>query len=218
MEKQSRLAYSNSPWEEICQVPRQRFKEGREENDCLPKGIRAKHNLETKVVEADNVLIKSPLLREKKIFKPSFCNRIPRHVIVMKKNNDVQHASSPIPSKRIDGEWLKAKALPSSRQRYRWPATDWLSPVDDSIGGALTHRERRNRTDRAFALQEGLWAVTSFWTSIPEDEGNLHQYCRRYWLVAVPWRWKSAGYFFFRWRYEKARRWRSLSGEHSLGH
>ena len=33
-------------FEEICQVPRPSKKE--EKNNCLPEGIRAKHNLETK--------------------------------------------------------------------------------------------------------------------------------------------------------------------------
>ena len=81
-------------FEEICQVPRPSKKE--EKMIAYLKAFGAKHNLETKVDEAGNVL-KSPLLREKKIFKPSFCNRI--STWCAKRITMFNMTSSPIPSK-----------------------------------------------------------------------------------------------------------------------
>ena len=53
-------------FEEICQVPRPSKKE--EKMIAYLKAFGAKHNLETKVDEAGNVLIKKPATPGKKIF------------------------------------------------------------------------------------------------------------------------------------------------------
>lgn len=83
-------------FEEICQVPRPSKKE--EKMIAYLKAFGAKHNLETKVDEAGNVLIKNPLLRERKIFKPSYCNHI--STWCAKRTMTFNMTSSPIPSKR----------------------------------------------------------------------------------------------------------------------
>ncbi|GAE22481.1 aminoacyl-histidine dipeptidase [Bacteroides pyogenes JCM 10003] len=61
-------------FEEICQVPRPSKKE--ERMIAYLKAFGVKHNLETKVDEAGNVLIKKPALRGKSICKQSLCNRM----------------------------------------------------------------------------------------------------------------------------------------------
>jgi dipeptidase D len=62
-------------FEEICQVPRPSKKE--EKMIAYLKAFGAKHNLETKVDEAGNVLIKKPATPGKENLQTaSFCNRI----------------------------------------------------------------------------------------------------------------------------------------------
>ena len=57
---------------EICQVPRPSKKE--EKIIAYLKAFGEKHNLETKVDEAGNVLIKKLATPERRICKLSFCN------------------------------------------------------------------------------------------------------------------------------------------------
>ena len=72
------------------------------------KAFGAKHNLETNVDEAGNVLIKKPATPGKENFQTVI---LQSHIdMVCEKNNDVQHdfLTDPIETE-IDGEWLKAK-------------------------------------------------------------------------------------------------------------
>ena len=93
-------------FEEICQVPRPSKKE--EKMIAYLKAFGAKHNLETKVDEAGNVLIKKPATPGKENLQTVV---LQSHIdMVCEKNNDVQHdfLTDPIETE-IDGEWLKAK-------------------------------------------------------------------------------------------------------------
>ena len=148
------------------------------------KAFGAKHNLETKVDEAGNVLIKKPATPEKKIFKPSFCNRI--STWCAKKNNDVQHdfLTDPIETE-IDGEWLKAKGTTLGADNGWCVATELAILADDSIEhGPLeclfTVDEETGLTG-AFALQEGFMSGDILLNLDSEDEGEIFiRLCRRY--------------------------------------
>jgi dipeptidase D len=90
-------------FEEICQVPRPSKKE--EKMIAYLKAFGAKHNLETKVDEAGNVLIKKPATPGKENLQTVV---LQSHIdMVCEKNNDVQHdfLTDPIETE-IDGEWL----------------------------------------------------------------------------------------------------------------
>ena len=74
-------------FEEICQVPRPSKKE--EKIIAYLKAFGAKHNLETNVDEAGNVLIKKPATPGKENFQTVI---LQSHIdMVCEKNNDVQH-------------------------------------------------------------------------------------------------------------------------------
>ena len=91
---------------EICQVPRPSKKE--EKIIAYLKAFGEKHNLETKVDEAGNVLIKKPATPGKENLQTVI---LQSHVDrVCEKNNDVEHdfLVDPIETE-IDGEWMKAK-------------------------------------------------------------------------------------------------------------
>ena len=93
---------------EICQVPRPSKKE--EKIIAYLKAFGEKHNLETKVDEAGNVLIKKPATPGKENLQTVI---LQSHVdMVCEKNNDVEHdfLVDPIETE-IDGEWMKAKAI-----------------------------------------------------------------------------------------------------------
>ena len=87
-------------FEEICQVPRPSKKE--EKMIAYLKAFGAKHNLETKVDEAGNVLIKKPATPGKENLQTVV---LQSHIdMVCEKNNDVQHdfLTDPIETE-IDG-------------------------------------------------------------------------------------------------------------------
>ena len=89
---------------EICQVPRPSKKE--EKIIAYLKAFGEKHNLETKVDEAGNVLIKKPATPGKENLQTVI---LQSHVdMVCEKNNDVEHdfLVDPIETE-IDGEWMK---------------------------------------------------------------------------------------------------------------
>ena len=95
-------------FEEICRVPRPSKKE--EKIIAYLKAFGAKHNLETKVDEAGNVLIKKPATPGKENLQTVV---LQSHIdMVCEKNNDVQHdfLTDPIETV-IEGEWMKAKAI-----------------------------------------------------------------------------------------------------------
>lgn len=97
MEKKDlKLAGVFKYFEEICQVPRPSKKE--EKMIAYLKAFGAKHNLETKVDEAGNVLIKKPATPGKKTCKLSYCNRISTWCV--KRTTTFNTTSSPTPLKQ----------------------------------------------------------------------------------------------------------------------
>ena len=144
-------------FEEICQVPRPSKKE--EKMIAYLKAFGAKHNLETKVDEAGNVLIKKPATPGKENLQTVV---LQSHIdMVCEKNNDVQHdfLTDPIETE-IDGEWLKAKGTTLGADNGIGVATELAILADDSIEhGPLeclfTVDEETGLTG-AFALKEGF--------------------------------------------------------------
>ena len=117
-------------FEEICQVPRPSKKE--EKMIAYLKTFGAKHNLETKVDEAGNVLIKKPATPGKENLQTVV---LQSHIdMVCEKNNDVQHdfLTDPIETE-IDGEWLKAKGTTLGADNGIGVATELAILADDSI-------------------------------------------------------------------------------------
>ena len=190
-------------FEEICQVPRPSKKE--EKMIAYLKAFGAKHNLETKVDEAGNVLIKKPATPGKENLQTVV---LQSHIdMVCEKNNDVQHdfLTDPIETE-IDGEWLKAKGTTLGADNGIGVATELAILADDSIEhGPLeclfTVDEETGLTG-AFALQEGFMSGDILLNLDSEDEGEIFIGCAggidsvaefTYKEVKVP-----AGYFFFK--------------------
>jgi dipeptidase D len=190
-------------FEEICQVPRPSKKE--EKMIAYLKTFGAKHNLETKVDEAGNVLIKKPATPGKENLQTVV---LQSHIdMVCEKNNDVQHdfLTDPIETE-IDGEWLKAKGTTLGADNGIGVATELAILADDSIEhGPLeclfTVDEETGLTG-AFALQEGFMSGDILLNLDSEDEGEIFIGCAggidsvaefTYKEVEVP-----AGYFFFK--------------------
>ena len=190
-------------FEEICQVPRPSKKE--EKMIAYLKAFGAKHNLETKVDEAGNVLIKKPATPGKENLQTVV---LQSHIdMVCEKNNDVQHdfLTDPIETE-IDGEWLKAKGTTLGADNGIGVATELAILADDSIEhGPLeclfTVDEETGLTG-AFALQEGFMSGDILLNLDSEDEGEIFIGCAggidsvaefTYKEVEIP-----AGYFFFK--------------------
>ena len=190
-------------FEEICQVPRPSKKE--EKMVAYLKEFGAKHNLETKVDEAGNVLIKKPSTPGKENLQTVI---LQSHIdMVCEKNNDVQHnfLTDPIQTE-IEGDWLKAKGTTLGADNGIGVATELALLADDSIEhGPLeclfTIDEETGMTG-AFALQEGFMSGDILLNLDSEDEGELYIGCAggidsvaefTYQEVDVP-----AGYFFFK--------------------
>jgi dipeptidase D len=169
------------------------------------KAFGAKHNLETKVDEAGNVLIKKPATPGKENLQTVV---LQSHIdMVCEKNNDVQHdfLTDPIETE-IDGEWLKAKGTTLGADNGIGVATELAILADDSIEhGPLeclfTVDEETGLTG-AFALQEGFMSGDTLLNLDSEDEGEIFIGCAggidsvaefTYKEVEVP-----AGYFFFK--------------------
>ena len=169
------------------------------------KAFGAKHNLETKVDEAGNVLIKKPATPGKENLQTVV---LQSHIdMVCEKNNDVQHdfLTDPIETE-IDGEWLKAKGTTLGADNGIGVATELAILADDSIEhGPLeclfTVDEETGLTG-AFALQEGFMSGDILLNLDSEDEGEIFIGCAggidsvaefTYKEVEVP-----AGYFFFK--------------------
>ena len=190
-------------FEEICQVPRPSKKE--EKMIAYLKAFGAKHNLETKVDEAGNVLIKKPATPGKENLQTVV---LQSHIdMVCEKNNDVQHdfLTDPIETE-IDGEWLKAKGTTLGADNGIGVATELAILADDSIEhGPLeclfTVDEETGLTG-AFALKEGFMSGDILLNLDSEDEGEIFIGCAggidsvaefTYKEIEVP-----AGYFFFK--------------------
>ena len=161
-------------FEEICQVPRPSKKE--EKMIAYLKAFGAKHNLETKVDEAGNVLIKKPATPGKENLQTVV---LQSHIdMVCEKNNDVQHdfLTDPIETE-IDGEWLKAKGTTLGADNGIGVATELAILADDSIEhGPLeclfTVDEETGLTG-AFALKEGFMSGDILLNLDSEDEGEI---------------------------------------------
>ena len=140
------------------------------------KAFGAKHNLETKVDEAGNVLIKKPATPGKENLQTVV---LQSHIdMVCEKNNDVQHdfLTDPIETE-IDGEWLKAKGTTLGADNGIGVATELAILADDSIEhGPLeclfTVDEETGLTG-AFALQEGFMSGDILLNLDSEDEGEI---------------------------------------------
>lgn len=188
---------------EICQVPRPSKKE--EKMIAYLKAFGAKHNLETKVDEAGNVLIKKPATPGKENLQTVV---LQSHVdMVCEKNNDVEHdfLCDPIEIE-IEGEWMKAKGTTLGADNGIGVATELAILADNTIEhGPLeclfTVDEETGLTG-AFALQEGFMDADILLNLDSEDEGELYIGCAggidsvaefRYKEVEVP-----ADHFFFK--------------------
>ena len=159
-------------FEEICQVPRPSKKE--EKIIAYLKAFGAKHNLETKVDEAGNVLIKKPATPGKENLQTVV---LQSHIdMVCEKNNDVQHdfLTDPIETE-IDGEWLKAKGTTLGADNGIGVATELAILADDSI--------EHGPLECLFTVDEET-GLTGAFDSVAEFA---------YKEVEVP-----AGYFFFK--------------------
>lgn len=163
---------------EICQVPRPSKKE--EQMIAYLKAFGEKQNLETKVDEAGNVLIKKPATRGKENLKTV---ALQSHIdMVCEKNSDVQHnfLTDPIETE-IDGEWLKAKGTTLGADNGIGVATELAILADENIEhGPLeclfTVDEETGLTG-AFALKEGFMNADILLNLDSEDEGELYIGC-----------------------------------------
>lgn len=165
-------------FEEICQVPRPSKKE--EKIIAYLKAFGEKHQLETKVDEAGNVLIKKPAT-------PGMENRktivLQSHIdMVCEKNNDVQHdfLNDPIRTV-IDGEWLKAEGTTLGADNGIGVATELAILTDETLEHGpieclFTVDEETGLTG-AFALQEGFMNGDILLNLDSEDEGELFIGC-----------------------------------------
>ena len=165
-------------FEEICQVPRPSKKEGK--IITYLKNFGESHQLETKVDEVGNILIRKPAY-------PGMENRktiiLQAHMdMVCEKNNDVKHdfLTDPIET-YIDGEWLKAKGTTLGADNGIGIATALAILADDTIEhGPLeclfTIDEETGLTG-AFALKEGFMNGDILLNLDSEDEGELFIGC-----------------------------------------
>ena len=165
-------------FDEICQVPRPSKKE--EKMIAYLKAFGEKYQLETKVDEAGNVLIKKPAT-------PGMEDRktvvLQSHIdMVCEKNNDVQHdfLTDPIETE-IDGEWLKAKGTTLGADNGIGVATELALLADDSLEHGpieclFTVDEETGLTG-AFALKEGFMSGDILLNLDSEDEGELFIGC-----------------------------------------
>ncbi len=167
-------------FEEICQVPRPSKKEEKIINYL--KAFGKKHQLDTLVDEAGNVLIKKPAT-------PGMENRktvvLQSHVdMVCEKNNDVTHdfLNDPIVTV-IEGEWMKAQGttlgadngigvatelalLAATNTEVKHGPIECLFTVDEETG-----------LSGAFALKEGFMNGEILLNLDSEDEGEIYIGC-----------------------------------------
>ncbi len=190
-------------FEEISKVPRPSKKE--EKIIAYLKEFGAKHNLETLVDEAGNVLIKKPATPGKEKLKTVI---LQSHVdMVCEKNSDVVHnfLTDPIEIV-IDGDWMKANGTTLGADNGIGVATELaILATNDIEHGPIeclfTVDEETGLTG-AFALKEGFLSGEILLNLDSEDEGEIFIGCAggmdsvgefHYSEVSVP-----EGYFFFR--------------------
>lgn len=190
-------------FKEVSNVPRPSKKEGK--IIAYLKAFGEQHNLETKVDEAGNVLIRKPATSGKEHLKTVI---LQSHVdMVCEKNSDVKHdfLNDPIEIV-IDGEWMKANGTTLGADNGIGVATQLaLLAADDIPHGpieCLFTVDEETGLSGAFALQEGFMNGDILLNLDSEDEGEIFIGCAggidsvaefAYKEVAVP-----TGYFFFR--------------------
>lgn len=165
-------------FEEICQVPRPSKKE--EKIVAYLKEFGKKHNLETKVDEVGNVLIKKPASKGMENCKTVV---LQSHVdMVCEKNNNVSHdfLTDPIET-IIDGEWMKANGTTLGADNGIGMATELAILADDTLEHGpieclFTIDEETGLTG-AFALKEGFMNGDILLNLDSEDEGELFIGC-----------------------------------------
>lgn len=165
-------------FEEICQVPRPSKKEGKIIEYL--KHFGEKHNLETKVDEAGNILIKKPATKGKENLKTVI---LQSHMdMVCEKNNDTVHDFETDPIETyIDGEWLKAKGTTLGADNGIGVATQLAILASDSIEHGpieclFTVDEETGLTG-AFALKPGFMDGDILINLDSEDEGEMFIGC-----------------------------------------
>ena len=191
-----------SYFDEICQVPRPSKKE--EKMIAYLREFGAKHQLETLVDEAGNVLIRKPATAGMEGGKTVV---LQAHIdMVCEKNKDVEHNFDTDPIETyIDGEWLRARGTTLGADNGIGVAAALAVLSSDTIEhGPLeclfTVDEETGLTG-AFALQSGFMNGDVLLNLDSEDEGEIFIGCAggcrtnatfTYQPVAVP-----EGYFFF---------------------
>lgn len=190
-------------FEEICQVPRPSKKE--EKITAYLKAFGEKHNLETLVDKAGNVLIKKPATKGKENLRTVI---LQSHIdMVCEKNNDVEHdfMTDPIITV-IEGDWMKAQGTTLGADNGIGVATELAILADDTIEHGpieclFTVDEETGLTG-AIALQEGFMNGDILLNLDSEDEGELFIGCAggidsvgtfAYKAVNIP-----TGHFFFK--------------------
>ncbi|MEG1685380.1 MAG: aminoacyl-histidine dipeptidase [Bacteroides sp.] len=165
-------------FKEICQVPRPSKKE--EKIIAYLKEFGRKHDLETKVDEVGNVLIKKQATKGMENLQTVV---LQSHVdMVCEKNSDVEHDFMVDPIElEIDGEWLKAKGTTLGADNGIGVATELAILASDNIEhGPLeclfTIDEETGLTG-AFALKEGFMNGDVLINLDSEDEGELFIGC-----------------------------------------
>ena len=139
-----------------------------------------KHNLETKVDEVGNVLIKKPASKGMENCKTVV---LQSHVdMVCEKNNNVSHdfLTDPIET-IIDGEWMKANGTTLGADNGIGVATELAILADDTLEHGpieclFTIDEETGLTG-AFALKEGFMNGDILLNLDSEDEGELFIGC-----------------------------------------
>ena len=188
---------------EICQVPRPSKKE--EKIIAYLKAFGEKHNLETKVDEAGNVLIKKPATPGKENLQTVILQSLVD--MVCEKNNDVEHdfLVDPIETE-IDGEWMKAKGTTLGADNGIGVATELAILAYDTfelgpLECVFTVDEETGLTG-AFALKEGFMNGDILLNLDSEDEGELFIGCAGGIDSVAQFTYKEAdvpaGYFFFK--------------------
>ncbi len=165
-------------FEEICQVPRPSKKEGK--IIAYLKDFGQKHQLETKVDEVGNILIRKPATPGMEDCKTVV---LQAHMdMVCEKNNDVAHdfLTDPIET-YIDGEWMRAKGTTLGADNGIGIATALAILADDSLEhGPLeclfTIDEETGMTG-AQALKGGLLHGDILVNLDSETEGELYVGC-----------------------------------------
>ncbi|NDV58381.1 aminoacyl-histidine dipeptidase [Bacteroides sp. 519] len=190
-------------FEEISKVPRPSKKE--EKIIAYLKEFGAKHNLETKVDEVGNVLIKKPATLGKENLKTVI---LQSHVdMVCEKNSDIVHDFNTDPIEIvIDGEWMKANGTTLGADNGIGVATELaiLAATDIEHGPieCLFTIDEETGLTGAFALKEGFMTGEILLNLDSEDEGEIFIGCAggmdsvgefHYEEVAVP-----NGYFGFK--------------------